>query len=212
MTRTNPQSHPDYPLHITARTNNATWFSLPLEEVWKVFEDQLFFIHHAFGVRIHGFVLMANHFHLLLSDPNAQVTPAMQWFMTETSKEINWRSGTKNHLYGTRNYRSRIDTYRYFMHVYKYIYRNPVEAGVCNSVEEYPYSTINRILGNAPLRIPLVEDTLIGQNLSETLKWLNHPVQEKDRLQMRRGLRRKVFRLMPDQKTRKVSRLEFENY
>jgi len=30
----------------------------------------------------------------------------------------------------------------YYFQVYKYVYRNPVEAGICGVVEEYPFSTL----------------------------------------------------------------------
>jgi REP element-mobilizing transposase RayT len=135
MPRAHPPHRTDCPYHITARTNNREWFGLDLGEVWKIFEEQLYFIHHGFDVQIHGFVLMSNHFHLLLSDPEGQMSAALRWLMTETARDINKKSNHKNHVYGQRHYRSLIESYHYYMHAYKYVLRNPVEVGACENVE-----------------------------------------------------------------------------
>lgn len=210
-----PRSHPPYrndcPYHITARTNNREWFGLDLSEVWEICEEQLYFIHHGYGVRIHAFVLMSNHFHLLVSDPEGNISKAIRWFMSETAREINCRMKTRNHVYGQRHYRTLISNYQYYMHAYKYILRNPVEAGVCEKVEHYPFSTLRGLFGFQRLNFP-VADSLLMEDVEGILKWLNQDVKQTDRETIRQGLKKPVFELRVDPISRKESRLETQLY
>ncbi len=211
MPRSHPPGRTDCPYHITARTNNREWFGLNLSEVWKICEEQLYFIHHGFGVRIHAFVLMSNHFHLILSDPEGQMSAALRWFMTETARQINYKMKTRNHVYGQRHYRSLISSYQHYMHAYKYVLRNPVEIGACPRVEDYPYSSLRGLLGFQKLNFP-VSDELLMDELEGTLKWLNHAVDKEDRETIRQGLKKSVFELRIDPVSRKPSRLETHQY
>jgi len=207
MPRLNPPYRTDCPYHVTARTNNREWFGLDLNEVWKIFEEQLYFIHHGFGVRTHAFVLMSNHFHLLLSDPEGKMSATLRWFLTETAKEINRQTNSQNHVYGQRNYRSMVGSYHYYTHAYKYIYRNPVEAKICERVEAYRFSTLPGLIGLQKLNFP-VFDSLLTDDLEGNLKWLNQPTEKTDREAIRRALKRPIFELGVDPISRKPSRLE----
>ncbi len=195
------------PYHITARTNNREWFALDLSEVWKIFGNQLFFIHHAFGIRIHSFVLMSNHFHLLMSDPNLQKSRALRWLMTETSREIGKRTHRMNHLYGQRNYQCLIPNYTYYMNAYKYVYQNPVQAGACLRVEEYPYSTLHGLLGFSKLNFP-VNDDLLFDDLDTNLWWLNKTVRPEHWDGVSQALRKSEFKLAKDHNRNSPSLLE----
>ncbi len=197
----------EHPYHITARTNNREWFSLDLSEVWEIFENQLFFIHHAFGIRIHAFVLMSNHFHLLASDPQCKLSQAMRWLMTETSREISRRTGRKNRIYGQRHFKCLIASHHYYMHAYKYIYRNPVQARACEKVQEYPYSTLPGLMGLRKLIIP-VDESLITEDLEGNLRWLNTSVEMKDWESVRGALRKGEFKLRKNPDRNLESELE----
>jgi len=39
--------------------------------------------------------------------------------------------------------------------------------------EEYPYSTLNGLLGKRTLLIPIIEDTKLFSGVEQTLNWLN---------------------------------------
>jgi putative transposase len=75
----------DQPYFITARNNNREDFPLPLEVMWSIFSDYLFLLHEGFQFKIHAFILMVNHLHLLVSDPEGKLSKGMQCFMKETS-------------------------------------------------------------------------------------------------------------------------------
>jgi len=58
------------------------------------------------------------------------LSPAMQFFMREVSKQIGRHSGRINRLWGSPFFSSVISSPHYFLHAYKYTYRNPVAAAV----------------------------------------------------------------------------------
>ncbi len=189
-------AHSECPYHVTARSHDGVWFQISISKTWEIMTDYLYFIQRAYKVKIHSFVLMSNHFHLLISTPEANISAAMNYFMRETSKEINRISGKKNQVYGGRYYRSIIKCDLHFQHVYKYIYRNPISANLTPDCESYRYSTLHGLLGKSPLYIPLEDDHLLfGEgNLSSALVWLNTPPNLQNYEILRKALRRKILK------------------
>ncbi|OQW54629.1 MAG: hypothetical protein A4S09_05590 [Proteobacteria bacterium SG_bin7] len=157
--------------------------------------EQLFFVHHAYKVKIHAFVLMSNHFHLLISTPEGNLSNAMLWFMRESSRTIIKNSGRINQTYGSRYKGTLITSSQYYLNVYKYVYRNPVTAGICDRVEEYQYSTLSGLIGLCPLLIPVTEDTLLFDDVIKQLNWLNSQPKDGQLEETKRGLRKGVFSL-----------------
>jgi len=188
--------HAEFPYHVTARSHGGNWFQLPLVIIWEIMTNYLYFIRHVYGVKIHSFVLMNNHFHLLISTPEGNLSEAMNYFMRETAKEINRRTRMKNQVFGDRHYRSLVKNHFYFSHVYKYIYRNPVSGGIVESCENYRFSTLHGLLGKSPLHIPIEEDTILFENddPTRTLQWLNTPPAEVNYKIMKAALRRKMLK------------------
>jgi len=183
---------------------------LPLSEVWEIFSEQLFFAHWAFGAKIHAFVLMNNHYHLIISTPQGNIDEIMRYFATESSREISRRSGRINQTFGGPYFSCIIETYHHFLHCYKYVYRNPVEAGITKIVEAYPYSTLNGLLGSSRASIPLEPDNVLFENVGGALEWLNKPYAPSAKDDIKRALSYKRFQLPKDRVLRKPNRLEVE--
>lgn len=203
----------EFPYHLSARSNGRDWFAVDTEIVWEIFSNYLHFVHHAFGVRIHSFVLMNNHFHLIASFPEGNLSAALMYLMRESSKVIGFESRRINHVFGGRTFRSCLATPLYFEHAYKYVYRNPVEAGICRRVEDYPFSTLHGILGSTHSTIPVEEDTLMfDRDTTENLNWLNTAPPEEDRLAIQKGLRRDVFQLPNTKSSNRAHSLENARY
>lgn len=186
----------EHPYHISSRCINREWFSIPMEVVWGTFSDHLFFLHHAFQIKIHSFVLMSNHFHLIAAAPENNLSEGMQYFLRESGRSLSAHSGRINQNYGGRYFRSLLNSYQYCLHAYKYVYLNPVKAGICERAEEYPFSTLNGLLGLSKITIPLVEDTLLfGGDMESTLDWLNRVPTEENWLTVQRALKKKTFQI-----------------
>jgi hypothetical protein len=117
--------------------------------------------------------------------------------MLQTSRELTQLTGRINCTYGNRFHRSLIDSPLYYLHAYKYVYRNPVEAGLCEKVEDYSYSSIKGLLGERWLETPISEDENWG-NLNareEALRWLNAAPTKDQWEEVRKGLKKSVFKL-----------------
>lgn len=212
MPRRRFEMNPECPYHVCARSNGRDWFALPLDEVWEITSRYLFFLHHAYGVRIRSFVLMANHWHLIAEFPLGNLSEAMNYFMRETSRAIGTDSNRINHVYGARFFRSAIRGQHHLANVYKYVYRNPTEAGVVDAVEDYEFSTLPALLGFSHTIVPLAEDTILFDNSNAVLSWLNEQPEERDRRSMRNALRHPIFQLARERRGGKAHRLETNLY
>lgn len=165
-----------------------------MPEVWSIFENQLYLTQKMFDLKIHSFVLMSNHFHLLVTAPELNLSLAMNYFLKESSRQLLKSNDRINRTFSARFFRSRIIGYHHFTTVYKYIHRNPVEANLCTYVENYPWSTLNGLLGFSKLVIPLEDDTLLfDSGVEETLKWLNTAPLSENREAVRKALRKQAF-------------------
>jgi putative transposase len=166
-----------------------------MDVVWEIFSEQLFFVHRAFRVKIRAFVLMSNHFHLLLDTPDANLDHAMEWFMRETSRTLVRAGNRINQTYGGPYFRSVVSTNHYYTNVYKYIYYNPIFAGLCRNVLHYPYSTLPGLLGRRRLLVPVETDLLLFEDISRTLEWLNTKPKASHWVSVRKALKRGEFKL-----------------
>lgn len=198
----------EFPYHVSARCINREWFHIPLQNVWNIMSDQLYFVTHAYSARIHAFVLMQNHFHLLISTPEANLNQIMWNFMGETSRTLTRSSNRINQTYGARHSRSVIDSPHYFHHAYKYVYANPVRAGAAKTVESYRFSTLHGLLGKSPLTIPVVDDSILFSDVTQTMRWLNRPASQENWKLVQQAIRKTKFRLARARITNKPTFLE----
>lgn len=187
------------PYHITARTNNREPFSCSLDQAWKCLTFALFETEILYGSRPHAFVLMPNHFHLLMSTPNEDLGVVMQRMMGSATKSINRVSGRTGRVFGAKYFQTLVDSPLYFAHAFKYIYRNPVRARLCETVEGYPLSTLACLGGERPLPMPLYypygrsDLLIIPKGPVEQLRWLNQPFRAEIEEAIRKSLTKTVF-------------------
>jgi putative transposase len=208
MPRKNVPVSSEFPYSINARCINKEWFQIPLEDVWDIMEDYLYFLHIGFGFKIKSFVLMSNHFHLIAQAPLNNLSEGMRYFMRETSRQIGKKANRINQVYGSRFYRSLITKNHHYLHAYKYVYRNPIEAGLSNCVTSYPYSTLNRLVGKGPLNIPIEYDHILFDSFDSTIAWLNQSPSLENHEAVRKAMRKTEFSFATDSKTKKVHILE----
>ena len=98
------------------------------------------------GWRVHAFVLMSNHYHLLVETPQANLVAGMRWFQTTYTMRFNRRHRLCGHLFQGR-YKSVIvnpEERGYFVTLSDYVHLNPVRAGMISLRErlfEYRWSS-----------------------------------------------------------------------
>lgn len=194
MGRTKCILQSEFPYNISARCINKEWFSIPMDEVWKIFCEELNAVALKHGWVIHSFVLMSNHFHLIVSTPDANVSVCMHQFMQRTSRRLTRKGNRLNQTYAGRHYKCILHNYFYCLNAYKYNYRNPVTAGICDLVEDYKYSSLQFVIGKAKPTFPLLEDLNFRNDPAGTMKWLNTAPPPEKMDAWKCGVRRQYFK------------------
>ncbi len=89
------------------------------------------------GILIHSYVLMSNHYHLLLETPEANLVAGMQWFQGTYTQRFNVRHRLSGHLFQGRCKAIPIEGARpeYFRLASQYIHLNPVRARLLAAVK-----------------------------------------------------------------------------
>lgn len=93
--------HPGAFYHVMARGNRR-------EEIYRDEEDRRFFLKalgEACGMtgwRVHAWVLMSNHYHLLIETPEANLVSGMQWLQNTYTRRFNLRHHLWGRLFGDR--------------------------------------------------------------------------------------------------------------
>ncbi len=188
-----------FPYHIVSRTNNQEYFPLPLDIVWKECKVLLNMVSYLYSARVHAFVLMSNHYHLIVSTPEENIDQIMFYFNKNLSERVNLYAGRINRLFGTRYRWSIVDNAGHLKKVIRYLYRNPVKAGICAKVEDYLYSTIRQIIGFERFEVHLFPFEFQGHILNfhpmELLSYLNEKVQSREDDIVGKALRHSVFQI-----------------
>jgi putative transposase len=98
------------------------------------------------GWRVHAFVLMRNHYHLLLETPEPNLCRGMHWLQTTYTVRLNRRHKLHGHLFQGRYKAIPVEsgTGDYFATVCDYIHLNPLRAGLLaegKDLSEYAWSS-----------------------------------------------------------------------
>lgn len=79
-----------------------------------------------FRVRIHAYVLMSNHYHLILETPEANLSLAMQWLNVSYAAWFNARARRVGHLFQGRFKSVLVENVRWSYELSLYVHLNPV--------------------------------------------------------------------------------------
>ncbi len=194
MARTKAINQGVFPYHITARTLNKEWFQIPLEDVWQIFEEELYLTSKCHNLEVHSFVLMSNHFHMIARTPDANISQCMHRLLGNVSRRLNEMGNRINGNFAGRHFKTVLHDHSYYLSAYKYVYRNPVEAGICEKVQNYPYSSLLGLIGQKHILTPVVADETLFSDIEGTLRWLNQTPSPEQLEAVRYGLKRPLFK------------------
>jgi len=113
--------------HVTARGNER-------KALFRDDADRFHFLGllgeltERFGTRVHAYVLMDNHFHLLVETPEANLSRAMQWLGVTYSVWFNRRHQRVGHLFQGRFQAVVIEDDAGWQEVARYVHLNPVRV------------------------------------------------------------------------------------
>lgn len=99
---------------------------------WEMFLATLGQACERTGWRVHAWVLMTNHYHLLVETPEPNLVAGMRWFQTTYTVRFNRRHRLGGHLFQGRYKAVVVDPEEsgYFVTLSDYIHLNPVRAGM----------------------------------------------------------------------------------
>ena len=109
---------------------------------------------------IHAYVLMDNHFHLLIETPRANLHQLMQNLNTSYTVFINRKYHRSGHLFQGRYKAIIVDKDMYLLALSRYIHLNPVRAGVVRSPDQYRWTSYEEYVGHRVLGVVNTWDTL----------------------------------------------------
>jgi len=104
----------------------------------------------AYGVEVHAYCLMPNHFHLLLHCPNGGLSKYMQRVGSHYSRRINARLDGEGSLFRSRFRSKLLEHPTYLAQVGRYIHRNPLELSPPVDPTAYRWSSLRHYVGSEP--------------------------------------------------------------
>ncbi|MBH1462983.1 REP-associated tyrosine transposase [Stenotrophomonas geniculata] len=130
-----------YPQHVVQRGNNR-------QPVFFTDGDRVAYLrllcHHAdqHHCRVHAYVLMGNHVHLLVTpDASGGMSRMMQAVNRAYVRRVNERQQRSGTLWEGRFHSTLVDTDRYLLACQRYIELNPVRAGMVARPGDYRWSS-----------------------------------------------------------------------
>jgi putative transposase len=138
---------PGYPHHIIQRGNNRQTV-FPMAADHQMFLALLDESARKFGVALHAYVLMGNHFHLLATPSTADGLPQMmQAAGRRYVRYFNDSQGRSGTLWEGRYRATVIEAERYLLACMVYMDLNPVRAGLMPEAKGYPWSSYGHYAG-----------------------------------------------------------------
>jgi putative transposase len=118
----------------------------------RIFESALERVRHTFKLQVYGYVVMPEHVHLLLSEPQRDtLADALKSLKQGVSRRLIAKTGGplkpgfglsgEQHFWQKRYYDFNVRDYPQFVEKLRYIHRNPVKAGLCERPEDWEWSS-----------------------------------------------------------------------
>jgi putative transposase len=137
---------PDALYHVTSRGNER-------RPIFWTDEDRVAFLGFLgeavkrFGWSISAWVLMTNHFHLVIQTPQPNLSRGMHWLNGKYAAWVNRVHGRCGHLFQGRFHSFLIEKEAYFAEVLRYVVLNPVRAQMVARPEDYRWSSYRTMIG-----------------------------------------------------------------
>lgn len=131
----------DQPLHVIQRGNDRqAVFYGPGD--YRRYRDWLMEAANEYGCRVHAYVLMTNHVHLLVTPARAESLPrTMQSLGRRYVRYVNVAYKRTGTMWEGRYRAAPIDSNAYFLLCCRYIELNPVRARMTAHPRDYPWSS-----------------------------------------------------------------------
>jgi REP element-mobilizing transposase RayT len=100
--------------------------------------------------RLHSYVLMSNHYHLLVQTPECTLSQGMKQLNERWADRFNWRHDRVGHLFQGRFHSAPVTDEGHLRELLRYIVLNPVRCGAVESAGAFEWSNYRATAGLAP--------------------------------------------------------------
>jgi REP-associated tyrosine transposase len=146
--------------HVMARGNRREAIFLD-DEDRRLFVQALGEACTMTGWRVHGWVVLSNHYHLMIETPEPNLVAGMKWLQNTVTRRFNVRHRAWGRVFGDRYKAVAVEGRApfYYETLLDYIHLNPVRAGLVRvkkgeSVLDYPWSSLSTGYAVPPSRRP----------------------------------------------------------
>ena len=131
--------------HIMSQGINRTYiFNNPIDI--KYYIKNMYDLKNKYNIKIVAYCIMNNHTHILLqSESTDNVGKYMHGLNTRYGQYYNKKYNRVGYVFRDRYKAEGIYSEEQLNNCIRYIYNNPVKAGICKSPEEYKYSNYKKI-------------------------------------------------------------------
>jgi REP element-mobilizing transposase RayT len=148
--------------HVTARGNERK--AIVRDDLDRArFVDTLAALVDRYRVRCHAWVLMDNHYHLLVETPSPNLSQALRHLNGVYTQAFNRRHARVGHLFQGRFKAIVVEKDAYLLDLCRYVVLTPVRAGVVKDQAAYPWSSYRATAGLTPAPGWLTVDWLLAQ-------------------------------------------------
>jgi REP element-mobilizing transposase RayT len=135
------------------------------EDYYEAFLQCLMEAHKRFGVEVHSYSLMGNHYHLLIKTPRANLSRVMRHINGLYTQRYNRLKKTDGSLFRGRYKAIVIDATNYLLQVSRYIHRNPIDMRkpLTEELEHYPWSSYRAFINKEAPKSFLNRDVIYGE-------------------------------------------------
>lgn len=100
-----------------------------------------------FGVEVHAYCLMGNHFHLLVRSGDGSLSEAMQHLSANFTRYVNHRRDVDGPIFRGRFHSVPVVEPEHLQVLCRYIHRNPIGIVPPSRLRTYPWSSLPALLG-----------------------------------------------------------------